>query len=152
MDKLQGKRLCICILQASSQRNVFAGNGVSPEQFLGFANLPFQSGWCFLLRKGGALPSLPFPAQVLEHAFSGHRWMSTPVVSALGLRALFWGWQGLNRQRCSWSNASFRSLFYEQQIRNQFDGVAVSPSQSVNFDIICLGFTMLLPCFQFIWP
>ena len=40
MDKLQRKRLCICILQAASRRNV-AGNGVSPEQYLGFANLPF---------------------------------------------------------------------------------------------------------------
>lgn len=76
MDKLQRKRLCICILQAA-QRNVFAGNGVSPEQYLGFANLPFQR---WRIR--------PYPAQVLEHAFSGHRWMSTPVVSALGLGAL----------------------------------------------------------------
>lgn len=83
MDKLQRKRLCICILQAASRRNV-AGNGVSPEQNLGFANWPFLGDGSHCESQRRILP----PAQVLEHAFSGHRWMSTPVVSALGLGAL----------------------------------------------------------------
>lgn len=77
MDKLQRKRLCICILQAASRRNVFAGNGVSPEQYLGFANLPFQCRFFANRKGGGSCHILPRYWSMLSVGTDGCRHLSS---------------------------------------------------------------------------